>query len=444
MSLICGLLWARTALGVEIARDGMSFSDEGGGFTLKSVTGHGSLIDPYVIVEDVAGPHAVLVIRHFKQVGNRIDTYHVAGIAVTKIVFNRSKDIWQNYQLELREVLTRHSSYKDGLSFAQNTEMTNTFTTSTFPNLQRYDEPQDTLGFSGKSVLPGDSAQFSFLITDMSPVDKIYLLQDPLQPVSDLSPDRRPLLQMKRQLSRWPRYGAATPSSSGPLFFTLPTALFTGRLTSTSSFAGFIRAAAASGSSRQPGVPGIQLQDERHAVVPLGSKPAGLSGHDSEGRFRLRLICTTPAIPQPCKCHRLTIGTCEVVRLSIVLWTCPFEVTRRRHETAPLLERLAVGGSRSHAFRASVDRGERRLAVLGKPRDQAPLHQRQLALTFLVLAHDRQGSGRRGIVIDRPVRNLAIGPKPLPDGFRGHGDGVASAHLFPQSVSFEDINLNVS
>jgi len=290
VSLICGLLWARTALGVEIARDGMSFSDEGGGFTLKSVTGHGSLIDPYVIVEDVAGPHAVLVIRHFKQVGNRIDTYHVAGIAVTKIVFNRSKDIWQNYQLELREVLTRHSSYKDGLSFAQNTEMTNTFTTSTFPNLQRYDEPQDTLGFSGKSVLPGDSAQFSFLITDMSPVDKIYLLQDPLQPVSDLSP----------------------------------------------------------------------------------------------------------------------------------------------------------GGSRSHAFRASVDRGERRLAVLGKPRDQAPLHQRQLALTFLVLAHDRQGSGRRGIVIDRPVRNLAIGPKPLPDGFRGHGDGVASAHLFPQSVSFEDINLNVS
>ena len=37
-------------------------------------------------------------------------------------------------------------------------------------------------------------------------------------------------------------------SSSGPLFFTLPTAFETGRLTNTSSFAGFISADAASGS----------------------------------------------------------------------------------------------------------------------------------------------------------------------------------------------------
>jgi len=194
-SVVCGLLWAGTALGVEITKDGLSVSDEGGGCTLLSLTGHGSLDDPYVIVEDVAGsPHAVLVIRHFKQVGNRIGTYHVAGVAVTKVVFNRSKDTWQNYQLELREVLTRHSTYEDGLSFAQSTEITNTFTRSTFPNLQRYDEPQDMLGFSGKSVPPGASAQFWFLITDMSPVDKFYLLQDPLQPVSGLSPGRQPLL----------------------------------------------------------------------------------------------------------------------------------------------------------------------------------------------------------------------------------------------------------
>jgi hypothetical protein len=60
------------------------------------------------------------------------------------------------------------------------------FTASSFPDLQRYDEPQDTLGFSGKAVPPGDSATFTFLITDMSPVDKIYLFQEPLQPVSEL------------------------------------------------------------------------------------------------------------------------------------------------------------------------------------------------------------------------------------------------------------------
>jgi hypothetical protein len=186
-SLVCGLLWAGTAFGVEITREGMSFSDEGGGFTLKSVTGHGTLDDPYIVTEDVFGPReAILIIRGMKQVGNRIGTHHIAGVAVTKIVVNRSKDIWQNYQMELREVPTRHSPYEDGLSFAQNTVIAGAFTASSFPDLQRYDEPQDTLGFSGKVVPPGDSATFTFLITDMSPVDKIYLFQQPLQPVSEL------------------------------------------------------------------------------------------------------------------------------------------------------------------------------------------------------------------------------------------------------------------
>jgi hypothetical protein len=189
-SLVYGLLWAGTALGAEITHDGLSFSDEGGGFTLKSVTGRGSLDDPYVIVEDVTGPRqAVLTIRGLKQVGNRIGTHHIAGVAVTKVVFNRSEEVWQNYQMELREVSTRHSPYEDGLSFAQNTVIAGAFTASSFPDMQRYDEPQDTLGFSGKSVPPGDSAQFSFLITDMSPLEKFYLFQQPLQPVSELAPD---------------------------------------------------------------------------------------------------------------------------------------------------------------------------------------------------------------------------------------------------------------
>jgi hypothetical protein len=82
-------------------------------------------------------------------------------------------------------VLTRHSSYEDGLSFAQNTPLANSYTTSSFPKMQRIDEPEDVLAFSGKTVKPGESAEFRFLITDMSPVSKFYLLQQPLQPVSN-------------------------------------------------------------------------------------------------------------------------------------------------------------------------------------------------------------------------------------------------------------------
>jgi hypothetical protein len=186
-SLALGLTWGASALGTEITQEGLSFSDEGGGFTLRSVTGRGSLDDPFIIIEDVSGPRqAVLVIRGLKQAGNRIGTHHIAGIAVTKIVYNRSEDVWQNYQMELRELSTRHSPYEDGLSFAQNTLISSAFTASSFPDLQRFDEPQDTLGFSGKSVPPGEFAQFTFLITDMSPIQKFYLFQEPLQPVSEL------------------------------------------------------------------------------------------------------------------------------------------------------------------------------------------------------------------------------------------------------------------
>jgi hypothetical protein len=186
-SLILLLAWAGPVPANEIIHEGLSFSDEGGGFTLMSVTGRGSLDDPYVVVEEVVGPReAVLVIRGLKRVGNRIGTHHIAGIAVNKVVINRSQDVWQNYQMELREVSTRHSPYEDGLSFAQNTVLAGAFTASSFPDLQRYDEPQDTLGFSGSTVKPGESAQFSFLITDMSPVERFYLYQQPLQPVSTL------------------------------------------------------------------------------------------------------------------------------------------------------------------------------------------------------------------------------------------------------------------
>ena len=48
-------------------------------------------------------------------------------------------------------------------------------------------------------------------------------------------------------------------SSSDPLFFTLPTAVNTGRLTNASSFAGFISAAAASGWRCIHWIPGVQL-----------------------------------------------------------------------------------------------------------------------------------------------------------------------------------------
>lgn len=179
---------------VEITQSGVSFSDEGGGFTLQSVDGSGSLEDPFVVTEELHDRRqAILVIRGLRGAGNRIGGHHVSAFAMVKIVINRTDEVWQNYQMELREVPTRHSPYEDGLSFGQNTELSMQYTMSSFPNLQRLDEPQDTLGFSGQSVAPGESARFQFLVTDMSPIGKIYLYQQPLQPVS-----QAPIMQRRK------------------------------------------------------------------------------------------------------------------------------------------------------------------------------------------------------------------------------------------------------
>ncbi|MFN6953130.1 MAG: hypothetical protein ACK4NE_11165, partial [Albidovulum sp.] len=91
-------------------------------------------------------------------------------------------------QMELREVTTRRSNYGDGLSFGQNSTLAETYAWSTFPRIQRTDEPEDSLGFSGATVGPGETAEFRFIITDMSPVWQFFLVQIPMQPLSRLEP----------------------------------------------------------------------------------------------------------------------------------------------------------------------------------------------------------------------------------------------------------------
>jgi hypothetical protein len=173
-----------------ISHAGLTFSDELGGFNLVSVSGSGTLDDPFVVVEEVTGDRAIaLTIRNFgRDFGNRIGSQHVSAFAMKKIVINKSDRAWRNYQMELREVTTRHSPYSDGLSFGQNSFIGTSYTRSSFADLQRFDEPEDTLGFSGSTVAPGETAEFSFIISDMSPVSVFYLMQLPLQPLSRATP----------------------------------------------------------------------------------------------------------------------------------------------------------------------------------------------------------------------------------------------------------------
>ena len=185
------------ALAKEITIAGITFSDELGGFELQSVTGQGTIEDPFVVVEKVTGPSdPTLAIRGlYYDNKNRLTTHHAVGLAIRKIAINATNRAWHNYEMELRKVLTRHSPYEDGLSFGQNSALGISFLSSTFPFTQKTDEPQDTLSFSGTDILPGEQAIFNFIVTDMSPSLTLYILQRPLLPISELSPNETNPLQ---------------------------------------------------------------------------------------------------------------------------------------------------------------------------------------------------------------------------------------------------------
>src|SRR6185369_13288774 len=132
----------------------------------------------------------VLIIRGFgTEFGNKAGTFHTAGFAMRKIAINMTDKTWRSYQVELREVEERPSSYGDGLSFGQSDDFAAQYTSSpTFPNVQRVYEPLDAGNYGGAEVPPGGKAIMQFIVTDMSPVHTFYLLQQPIEPITDARP----------------------------------------------------------------------------------------------------------------------------------------------------------------------------------------------------------------------------------------------------------------
>jgi len=200
--LIAGLvLDCSAAAAAPLSSAGITFSDELGGFTVTSVSGSGTLNDPFVVAEDIAGPQeAILVIKGFSPAfGNRVGSHHLTGFAIEKVVTNRSGDDWNLFEMELREVLDQQSPYGDGLSFGQASVVGRPFISSVFPQVDEIDEPYDSLSFHGGIVRPGETVTFKFIVTDTSPVSPFMLLQQPSKIVADL-----------------PRHGIATLTAARP------------------------------------------------------------------------------------------------------------------------------------------------------------------------------------------------------------------------------------
>ncbi len=157
--------------------NGFRFSDEQGGFILRSVSGAGSKNDPFIIHQDYYGPGpAVLTIAPGAQ--SDPSFLYVAMICVIR---NMGPRPWIGFDFELQENYLSPSDYWDGLSFDQiGANREGVFISDRFALGDRITEPFDRVRFHQGGVNQGVDAQFQFFITDPTPPDTFYLLQEPV------------------------------------------------------------------------------------------------------------------------------------------------------------------------------------------------------------------------------------------------------------------------
>ncbi len=182
----CGLPFAANA--DTYTANGISFSDEGGGFRLVSVSGSGNRADPFVVVEEFVGPAAaVMVIRGLNdQLNTDKGTIALrsAGFTLRKVVINKSGRDWQLFDMELREDLSLPSDYHDGLSFDQIRSAPRPFRADRFALSREVSEPFDYIRFSQGTVRNGETVTFNVTVTDTSPRNEFFLIQRPRRPIA--------------------------------------------------------------------------------------------------------------------------------------------------------------------------------------------------------------------------------------------------------------------
>jgi hypothetical protein len=195
-SLVHRILWfafatapLASAAAEPVTLSGITFSDERGGFVIKSATGKGTYEEPFVISEEITDPEgAVLTIRgDMARVGNRIGTLHQLGFAITKIVTNNTGEAWSLFELELQETYGTPSDYYDGLSFGQAAQLRRPFLSDRFTTVENMNEPIDELRFRDGKVEPGERVTVNFVITDATPDPEFFLLQRPGRLISSRS-----------------------------------------------------------------------------------------------------------------------------------------------------------------------------------------------------------------------------------------------------------------
>ena len=176
-----------------VTLNGITFSDELGGFTIVAGSGSGAPDDPFVIVERItANQPAVLTIRGLtSSFGNPVRTNHYVGFALTKVVVNATGRAWRSFGVELETRLGEHSTYLDGLSFGQEPRAARTISADRYRNTEVIDEPSDGVRFTRGTVRPGEQVVIRLVVTDNTPRPVFYLAQLRPEPMAGALVPRR-------------------------------------------------------------------------------------------------------------------------------------------------------------------------------------------------------------------------------------------------------------
>ena len=175
-----------TVKGASFTVNGVTFSDNLGGFVLEKVTGEGSMDNPFVLIERMTDSNGgTISFRVRPDFGNRIGSQHLIAFAVIKIVENATDLAWDSFELELQSVLGTPSDYSDGLSFGQGSQAGRPFTAEGFDRVNVMDEPYDRVQFDHGRILVGGHATLRFVISETTPLSEAYLLQQPGKPVAE-------------------------------------------------------------------------------------------------------------------------------------------------------------------------------------------------------------------------------------------------------------------
>ncbi|WP_413776842.1 hypothetical protein [Mesorhizobium sp. AR07] len=164
-----------------------SFSDERGGFRITSASGTGTIADPIVVTEELnsADPVTLTIraIRPIQPYGSSGD-YATGFLPLKIIVLNNSDHAWIEFEFELQSILNQPSDDSDGLSFDQAQRQESMIRSNSFAEFSREFQPYDRLLFRKGKVDPLDTVSFSFLVTDFTPKEQFYLVEEPRLPSS--------------------------------------------------------------------------------------------------------------------------------------------------------------------------------------------------------------------------------------------------------------------